>query len=224
MLFHTKIILLIPPRGAVSPSSLFLSLRDGYNPLLRCPGLKHLSDYSHYSCLDQVRLSTYIFTSSHPNSNNLDITRGWLHSPPTLKPAFTVSLLHCSLPTGARAIFLFKKTKTKRIKKKKNTAQTPQAMYLFFKSVVFTAHQRKHEFLRLHEGPLQYTWHPPHLHLLQLSDDCPQLRPLFYNPIQLSKSCASMVSHLSVSVHMKTSAWNCIPFLAPFTTGNKIFN
>lgn len=119
MLFHTKIILLIPPRGAVSPSSLFLSLRDGYNPLLHCPGLKHLSDYSHYSCLDQVRLSTYIFTSSHPNSNNLDITRGWLHSPPNLKPAFTVSLLHCSLPTGARAIFLFKKTKTKRIKKKK---------------------------------------------------------------------------------------------------------
>lgn len=71
---NIEVILLISPRGDLSPDSLCLSLSDGYPPL-RHPGMDHCSDYLNYSASTTFIFQYTGFTSSHPNSNNLYITR-----------------------------------------------------------------------------------------------------------------------------------------------------
>ena len=58
----------------------------------------------------------------------------------------------------------------------------------------------------------------------QLSGYSPTPRLLSSNLMQLSKPCASAVSHLSVLAPLASSAWKCIPLFAPFITQNRAFS
>lgn len=81
-------------------------------------------------CHNKAHFSIYLFASSHPNSNITCIPGGSFTAP---SPAFRISPLQCSLPKGAKAMFLFK-NKQKTLLRCLGPGHTLDFIYyLFFK-------------------------------------------------------------------------------------------
>lgn len=135
------------------PDLLFLSLSSSTSPRTEA----FLRSFT-LLCLNKIHLSIFLYTSPHPNSLKRCLTASQVDSSIAPNSAFNVSLLQCSLPTGARVMFLFNK-QTKTLLRFLRPGYTLDFIYLFLKLVVSEAQTSRLK----SQSSLQCAWHQPHL-------------------------------------------------------------